>query len=145
MTDIRYEAHGRVRLITIDRPDKMNSLDFEANDRLVEVWRRFDDDDDAYVAVVTGAGDKSFCAGANFSNRDASVLDSGSPRGRNPLYQEAVRLFATQKPVIAAVQGAAIGGGHGTHDGVDMLSASAPSGLSAVRAVDGVTHGRHPR
>jgi acetyl-CoA C-acetyltransferase/enoyl-CoA hydratase len=39
MTDIRYEAHGRVRLITIDRPAKMNSLDFEANDRLVAAWR----------------------------------------------------------------------------------------------------------
>ena len=39
MTDIRYEKHGRVRLITIDRPAKMNSLDFDANDRLVQAWR----------------------------------------------------------------------------------------------------------
>ena len=56
MTDIRYEKHGRVRLITIYRPAKMNSLDFDANDRLVQAWREFDADDDARVAVVTGAG-----------------------------------------------------------------------------------------
>ena len=45
MSDIRYEIHGRVMLITIDRAAKMNSLDFEANDRLAEVWRKFDADD----------------------------------------------------------------------------------------------------
>ena len=45
--DIRYDRHGAVRLITINRPAKMNSLDFDANDALVEAWKAFDDDDDA--------------------------------------------------------------------------------------------------
>ena len=52
--DILYEAHGHVRLITIDRAEKMNSLDFAANDRLIERWREFAADDEARVAVVTG-------------------------------------------------------------------------------------------
>ena len=65
MSNILYEHHGRVRLITINRADRMNSLDFEANDELIEVWREFDKDDDAYVAVITGAGDRAFCAGAD--------------------------------------------------------------------------------
>jgi transposase len=52
----RFEAHGPVRLITIDRADKMNSLDFEANDALTERWREFAADDGARVAVITGAG-----------------------------------------------------------------------------------------
>ncbi|MFP6691161.1 MAG: hypothetical protein VCD31_17860, partial [Alphaproteobacteria bacterium] len=58
--DILYEKHGRVRLITIDRADKMNSLDFAANDRLTDIWREFAADGDARVAVITGAGDKAF-------------------------------------------------------------------------------------
>ncbi|MDA3920032.1 MAG: enoyl-CoA hydratase/isomerase family protein, partial [Salinisphaera sp.] len=65
MTDILYERHGRVRLITINRINQMNSLDFAANDDMVELWREFDADDEAYIAVVTGAGDQAFCAGAD--------------------------------------------------------------------------------
>ena len=63
--DILYEAHGHVRLITIDRAEKMNSLNFAANDRLIERWREFAADDEARVAIITGAGDKAFCAGAD--------------------------------------------------------------------------------
>ena len=44
MSNILYEHHGRVRLITINRANLMNSLDFEANDELIEVWREFDQD-----------------------------------------------------------------------------------------------------
>ena len=49
---IRYEAHGAVRLVTLDRPRKMNALDFAANDELIEVWREFAGDDEARVAVM---------------------------------------------------------------------------------------------
>ena len=63
--DILYEKYGRVRLITIDRADKMNSLDFDANDRLIDVWRQFAEDDGARAAVITGAGENAFCAGAD--------------------------------------------------------------------------------
>ena len=55
MAEISYDKHGAVRLITINRTDKMNSLDFAANDELIEVWREFDRDDQARVAVITGA------------------------------------------------------------------------------------------
>ena len=65
MSDITYEKHGAVRLITINRADKMNSLTFEANDDLVAAWHEFDNDESARAAVITGAGDKSFCAGAD--------------------------------------------------------------------------------
>ena len=55
--EILYERCGHVRLITINRPARMNSMDFAANDALIERWREFDADDDARCAVVTGAGD----------------------------------------------------------------------------------------
>jgi enoyl-CoA hydratase/carnithine racemase len=116
MSDIRYEKHGRVRLITIDRAAKMNSLDFAANDRLVEAWREFDRDDEAHVAVVTGAGDKAFCAGADlktytmdFARRPAPEFRSRFTNG--PGFGGITRNLEIFKPIVAAVNGFAISGG----------------------------------
>jgi enoyl-CoA hydratase/carnithine racemase len=116
MSDIRYEKHGRVRLITIDRPAKMNSLDFEANDRLVAAWREFDADDDAYVAVVTGAGDKAFCAGADLKTYTMAFARRPAPEFRRrftngPGFGGITRNLDIDKPIVAAVNGFAISGG----------------------------------
>jgi enoyl-CoA hydratase/carnithine racemase len=70
------------------------------------------DDDAGCRAIVLAAEGKSFCAGADFSRRQAPAPSAG-PATENPLYSEAVRLFRCKKPVVAAVQGAAIGGGFG--------------------------------
>ena len=80
--DILYEAHGHVRLITIDRAEKMNSLDFTANDRLIERWRDFAADDDARVAVITGAGDRAFCAGADLKTYTMNYAGRPAPEFR---------------------------------------------------------------
>ncbi|MEI8302414.1 MAG: enoyl-CoA hydratase-related protein [Burkholderiales bacterium] len=116
MTDIRYDMHGPVCLITIDRPHKMNSLDFEANDRLVEAWRRFDADENARVAVITGAGDKAFCAGADlktytmdFARRPAPEFRSRFTNG--PGFGGITRNLDIFKPIVAAINGFAISGG----------------------------------
>ncbi len=63
-------------------------------------------------AIVLAAEGKSFCAGANFQARTDAPRDAAPPVN-NPLYTEAVRLFGAKKPVVAAIQGAAIGGGLG--------------------------------
>jgi enoyl-CoA hydratase/carnithine racemase len=116
MTDIRYEHHGRVRLITIDRPAKMNSLDFEANDRLVAAWREFDADDDAHVAVVTGAGTQAFCAGADLKTYTMDFARRPAPEFRRrftngPGLGGITRNLDIFKPIVAAVNGYAISGG----------------------------------
>jgi enoyl-CoA hydratase/carnithine racemase len=116
MTDIRYEAHGRVRLITIDRAAKMNSLDFEANDRLVAAWREFDADDDAHVAVVTGAGTQAFCAGADLKTYTMDFARRPAPEFRRrftngPGFGGITRNMDVFKPIVAAVNGYAISGG----------------------------------
>jgi enoyl-CoA hydratase/carnithine racemase len=80
--DILYEADGPVRLITINRPDRMNSLDFAANDRLVEYWHDFVRDDAARIAVITGAGGKAFCAGADLNSAPASPMGLASAASR---------------------------------------------------------------
>jgi enoyl-CoA hydratase/carnithine racemase len=116
MTDILYEAHGAVRLITINRPDKMNSLDFEANDEMVRVWREFDADDDARVAVVTGAGEQSFCAGADLKTYTIDFAQAPAPEFRRkytngPGFAGITRNLDIDKPIVAAVNGYAISGG----------------------------------
>ncbi len=114
--DILVEIHGPVWLITINRPDKMNSLDFAANDALVEAWHAFDTDDAARVAVVTGAGVRSFCAGADlktytmdFANRPAPEFRTRYTNG--PGFGGLTRNMPIGKPVVAAVNGYAISGG----------------------------------
>jgi enoyl-CoA hydratase/carnithine racemase len=116
MTDIRYEHHGRVRLITIDRPAKMNSLDFEANDRLIEAWHTFDADDGAQVAVITGAGSQAFCAGADLKTYTMAFARRPAPEFRSrftngPGFAGITRNLHIDKPIIAAVNGYAISGG----------------------------------
>src|SRR4030067_1184667 len=59
-----YEKRNHVFFVTINRPEVMNCVDSETADLLTEAWKTFRDDDDAYVAVLTGAGEESFCARA---------------------------------------------------------------------------------
>ena len=114
--DILYEKHGRVRLITIDRADKMNSLDFDANDRLIDVWRQFAADDDARAAVITGAGNTAFCAGADlktytidYATRPAAEFSQRYTDG--PGFGGITRGLDIDKPIVAAINGFAISGG----------------------------------
>lgn len=116
MTSIHYERHGRVRLITIDRIAQMNSLDFSANDELIDIWREFDRDDDARVAVITGAGDASFCAGADLKTYTMNFAQSPAPEFRKnytngPGFGGITRNLVIDKPIVAAVNGFAISGG----------------------------------
>ena len=116
MADIAYEKHGAVRLITINRADKMNSLDFAANEALIDIWRTFDQDDDARVAVITGAGDKAFCAGADLKTYTLNFAQAAAPEFRakstnGPGFGGITRNLDIDKPIRAAVNGFAISGG----------------------------------
>jgi len=116
MSDINYEHHGAVRLITINRAAKMNSLDFAANDELVAVWREFENDDQARVAVITGAGDKAFCAGADLTNYTLNFAQAPAPEFRRkftngPGFGGITRNLDIDKPILAAINGLAISGG----------------------------------
>jgi enoyl-CoA hydratase/carnithine racemase len=116
MSDINYEHHGAVRLITINRAAKMNSLDFAANDELVDVWREFDNDDQARVAVITGEGDKAFCAGADLTNYTLNFAHAPAPEFRRkftngPGFGGITRNLDIDKPILAAINGFAISGG----------------------------------
>jgi enoyl-CoA hydratase/carnithine racemase len=104
---VRYEAEGPVRWLTIDRPEARNALGKAVRDGLWAGFRRFVDDDDGRVLVLTGAGDKAFCAGGDLKEMAETSLQVP---GRDFLpYLN--RTIKTDKPVIAAVNGVAFAGG----------------------------------
>lgn len=116
MSDILYEKHGHVRLISINRPEVMNSLDFDANDALVECWRTFDADDDARIAIITGAGSQAFCAGADLKTYTMPFATTPAPEfvrrfTNGPGFGGITRTMEICKPIIAAVNGYAMSGG----------------------------------
>ncbi len=113
---IRIDIHGHVWLITIDRPAKMNALDFAAHDELVATWLRFRDDEAARVAVLTGAGEKAFCAGADLKTYTMAFATTPPHEFRRKWVDGyglggITRGLEIDKPIIAAINGFAISGG----------------------------------
>ena len=100
---VLYEMRGQVAIITLNRPDKRNVVNTAMRDGVLAAWKRFDGDPAARVAILTAAGDKAFCAG-----RDLGEAASGHGHGFIPILRDEV---SVAKPVIAAVNGAASGGG----------------------------------
>jgi enoyl-CoA hydratase/carnithine racemase len=110
------ERRGAVTLLRIDRAAKMNSLDFAANDALVAAWRDFAADDSARVAVITGAGEQAFCAGADLKTYTIDFATRPAPEFRErftdgPGFGGITRNLDIDKPIIAAINGFAISGG----------------------------------
>ena len=116
MTEARYgdvsvALDGHVSMVEMHRPPH-NYFDRELIRNLADAFEALDREP-ACRALVLGSEGKSFCAGADFHGRAREDPDEIVPGGVSSLYAQAVRLFASTKPVVAAIQGAAIGGGLG--------------------------------
>ena len=116
-TDIGVEKHGHVGLIEIRKPP-LNFFDVALINQIADALEEFDKDIEVRASVLAAQG-KAFCAGANFGDparqqaEERAKTDPVSNLPINHLYVQAVRLFRNKKPIVAAIHGAAIGGGLG--------------------------------
>jgi enoyl-CoA hydratase len=104
---VRTEAHGAIVVVTIDRPDVHNAVDGETAQLLEDAVRGFEDDPEARVLILTGAGGKSFCAGADLKAATSLLARPGS-REAGPMGSSRIE---TAKPTIAAIGGYCYAGG----------------------------------
>lgn len=113
MQNVLYERHGHIAVVTINRPETMNALSLDTFLELSQVWRAFRDDEDLWVAILTGAGDKAFCAGADLKHMTTDRHpDSWTGPWYEPLQNPQLhRGLELYKPVIAAVNGHCHAGG----------------------------------
>jgi methylglutaconyl-CoA hydratase len=124
---------GHVLTITINRPDKRNAMNAEVIAGIAAGWRAAHDDTDIRVIVLTGAGDKAFCAGADLARGQGAFQDFSKP---NSDYADLLRLAQNAtKPSIARVNGTCMAGGMGLLCMTDMAVAAdnAVFGLPEVK------------
>lgn len=140
---IQYDVADGIATVTLHRPDRMNAFTPTMADELLQVFDETDADDDVRAVVVTGAG-RAFCAGADLS-RGGDTFDptvrGGSadeaPRDRGGLV--ALRIYNSNKPVIGAINGAAVGVGVTMTLPMDIRLASDGARFGFVFARRGIT------
>jgi enoyl-CoA hydratase/carnithine racemase len=105
-----YEKQGRIAIVTINRPERMNALHPPANFELHEIWNDFERDPDVWVGILTGAGDKAFSAGNDL--RFTAEHGRDMVRMAESGFGGLANRTTNWKPILAAVNGYALGGVH---------------------------------
>jgi crotonobetainyl-CoA hydratase len=130
---VLFERHGRIAVFTVNRPEQRNAVNPEVSQAMNRHMVEFESDPDLWVGIVTGAGDKAFCAGADLkavaAGRLAELVDV------EPFGFAGVARGSRHKPLIAAVDGSALAGGFEVAIACDLIVASerASFGLPEVR------------
>jgi enoyl-CoA hydratase/carnithine racemase len=145
-THIRFDIDGAVANITLNRPEKMNAFTTTMMEEMCDAFDHTDGNDTVRAVIVTGAGEKAYCAGADltpdsgggpFSN-DSVIEDLSDPRVRDSGGKLTLRIFNSRKPVISACNGAAVGIGATMQLPMDMRLASDNARFGFVFARRGI-------
>lgn len=131
-TDVRYDVEDGVAVITIDRPDRYNALRGRTVDELIYAFRYAWIDESVGAIVLTGAGGKAFCSGGDQKERAATGGYGETEMGMFEIERLHRLIREVPKPVIAAVNGFAIGGGHVLHVLCDVSLASTTAKFGQV-------------
>ena len=139
--EIRYELADRILTITLNRPDKLNAFTERMCGEMIAAIDRADADDEVRAIIVTGAG-RGFCAGADLSGGGGSFDYTGQPQPieahRDGGGLVTLRLFECRKPLIAAINGAAVGVGATMTLPMDVRIASSAARFGFVFARRGI-------
>jgi enoyl-CoA hydratase len=145
MPDLLYEKQDGVALLTLNRPEHRNAYSPEMMVLLAEAWTDFRDDDSLRVAILTGAGEKAFCAGGDLGRLMPLFTGAREPEDEwdrrlmsdvgNVMSTALLRPFELYKPIISAINGYAVAGGTEILQSTDIRIAStnASFGLSEVQ------------
>lgn len=133
-SEILVESSGQVRIITLNRPENMNALNLPTLEALASIVAKLQSDHSARVVVITGSGEKAFCSGADLKERSGMAPDQVR-RFITMIRDTFTAIEALPQPVIAAVNGLALGGGTELALASDLRVASelATLGLTEVK------------
>ena len=143
-SEILYDVSDQIATITLHRPDKMNAFTGTMMTELLAVFDATDADDEVRAVIVTGSGERAFCAGADLSGGEQTFsrggsdiqTDAGVPRDGGGMVS--LRIFESKKPVIGAFNGAAVGVGVTMTLPMDIRIASTTARFGFVFARRGI-------
>ena len=129
-SEILYDVTESIATVTLHRPDRMNAFTGTMMREMIDAFDRIDADDDVRAVIITGSGDRAFCAGADLAAGGATFAKGGSdvqtevgvPRDGGGLLT--LRIFESTKPVIGAINGAGVGVGETKTQPMDIRLAS---------------------